>query len=342
MHINGARKVDSTTGKTGALAPAETTSRVSANSLTRSARRAFTLSELIDAFMAEYTGADRGMPHRLAFWQATHGARIAAELSADDIADTLAELAASRGRTYLGKDAHGAPRFKTRRHDKLAPATCNRYLTSLGSVYRWARRRRWLPRAFTSPCRGVERAPANNMRVRFLNDEERARLLAVCRVAAWSRLYLLVLTALTTGARKGELLALRWRDIDTEKRLAYVRTSKNGEARMLPLVAPLLAEIERTRSRRPDDFVFASDRRPGRAMRFERAFRDACTAARIEDFRFHDLRHCCASYLAQGGASLLEIADTLGHRQLSMVRRYAHLSVESKKRLADRVLGDIA
>lgn len=148
--------------------------------------------------------------------------------------------------------------------------------------------------------------------------------------------------AITIGARRGELLALTWRDLDIERRQAYVRTSKNGEARMLVLVAPVLAEIERIRSRRPEDFVFASDLRPGRAMRTERAFREAVAAARIEDFRFHDLQHTAASYLAQAGASLLEIADTLGHKQLQMVRRYAHLSIASKTALADRVfVGDV-
>jgi integrase len=177
--------------------------------------------------------------------------------------------------------------------------------------------------------------------VRYLDEDERVRLLAVCRIAPWSRLYLMVLMAITTGARRGELLALIWRDLDLERRQAYVRTSKNGEPRVLVLVAPVLAEIARIRSRRPEDFVFASDKRPGRAMRIERAFREACVQAKIEDFRFHDLRHCCASYLAQNGASLLEIAETLGHKQLQMVRRYAHLSVASKTALADRVFGDM-
>jgi integrase len=147
--------------------------------------------------------------------------------------------------------------------------------------------------------------------------------------------------AITTGARRGELLALRWRDVDLERRHAYVRTSKNGEARMLVLVAAVLEEIARIRSRRPEDFVFASDKRPGRAMRTERAFREACEAARIEGFRFHDLRHTAASYAAQHGASLLEIADLLGHKQLAMVRRYAHLSIESKARLVERVFADV-
>ncbi|MCC6609604.1 MAG: site-specific integrase [Burkholderiales bacterium] len=305
-------------------------------------RRAFTLTELIDAFMAQYAGPDRGIGTRLAFWSQRLGDRVAAEISPDDVADTLAELALGRGRTYLGKDENGERRFKERGHAARAPATVNRYLTSLGSVYRFARRRRLLPRGHVSPTRGIERAPTNNGRVRFLDDGERARLLATCRTSSWSRLSLLVLMAVTTGARRGELLALTWRDLDLEKRHAYVRTSKNGEPRMLVLVAPVLAEIERIRSRRADDFVFASDKRPGRAMRIERAFREACAAARIEDFRFHDLRHTAASYLAQNGASLIEIADTLGHKQLQMVRRYAHLSIASKVALADRVFSNIA
>jgi integrase len=327
-----------TTSKTGPGAPHEAPSRASTNSPNR---RAFTLAELIDAHMAAYAGPDRGIATRLAFWKTALGHRNAAEITADDVADALAELALSRGRTYLGRDEAGEQRFKARRHASLAPATVNRYHASLGGVYRWARRRRLLPRGFVSPTRGIERAQVDNGRVRYLDEAERARLLAACRVAPWSRLYLLVLMAITTGARRGELLAFTWRDLDLERRQAYVRTSKNGEPRVLVLVAPVLAEIERIRSRRPDDFVFASDKRPGRAMRTERAFRDACEAAQIEDFRFHDTRHCCASYLAQHGASLLEIADTLGHKQLQMVRRYAHLSVASKTALADRVFGDV-
>lgn len=331
--------MDTQTSMTGQGAPDEATSRATPN---RPERRAFTLAEIIDALMASYAGPDRGIDTRLAFWSATFGTRNAAEITADDVADALADLALSRGRTYLGRDQSGERRFKDRRHAARAPATVNRYLTSLGGVYRWARRRRILPRGFVSPTRGIDRAPVNNGRVRYLDEAERQRLLAASRVSAWSRLDLLVVMAITTGARRGELLALTWRDLDLEHRQAYVRSSKNGEPRVLVLVAPVLAEIERIRSRRPDDFIFASDKRPGRAMRVERAFRDACEAARIEKFRFHDLRHTCASYLAQQGASLLEIADVLGHKQMQMVRRYAHLSTESKRRLVDRVLGEVA
>lgn len=325
---------------TGQGAPVTVTSSTTTNNPTATSR-VHTLAELIDAFMATYAGADPSIGSRLTFWQRTLGARPAATVVADDVADALGELAQERGRTFLGRDKQtGAARFKERART-LSDTTSDRYLTSLGSVYKWARRRRLLPRALVSPTRGVERAPAKNVRVRYLDQAERERLLAVCRVAAWERLYLLVLMAITTGARRGELLALRWRDLELERRIASVLTTKNGEPRVLVLVAPVLAEIERIRSRRPDDFVFGSERRPGRPMRIERAFSNACALARIEAFRFHDLRHTCASYLAQNGASLLEIADTLGHRQLAMVRRYAHLSIESKARLSERVFGQL-
>jgi integrase len=69
----------------------------------------------------------------------------------------------------------------------------------------------------------------------------------------------------------------------------------------------------------------------------EQAFRDALALADIKNFRFHDCRHTAASYMAQHGASLLEIADTLGHRQLRMVQRYAHLNTDSRRRLMARV-----
>jgi integrase len=267
--------VETTTGNTGQGAPAAVASSTAAN--VPSAARAYTLAELIDAFMASYTAADRSIGGRLDFWRRSLGARPAAAISADDVADALDALMQGSGRTFLGRDESGAPRFKPR--GPIAGTTANRHLTSLGSVYKWARRRRLLPRGFVSPTRGVERFAAPNHRVRYLDDTERERLLAVCRVAAWSRLYLLVLMAISTGARRGELLSLKWRDIDLERKTASVATSKNGEPRVLALVAPVLAEIERHRSRRPEDYVFGSQRRPGRPMRIERAFRDACVLA---------------------------------------------------------------
>jgi integrase len=67
----------------------------------------------------------------------------------------------------------------------------------------------------------------------------------------------------------------------------------------------------------------------------------AVKKAEISNFRFHDLRHTCASYLAQNGATLLQIADVLGHKQLEVTKRYSHLCVDHKQSLVDRVLGGV-
>jgi integrase len=146
--------------------------------------------------------------------------------------------------------------------------------------------------------------------------------------------------ALTTGARRGELLSLRWADVEREHAVAYVTRTKNGEPRMLVLVAGVLEEMKKF-SGPSEALVFGSERRRGQPMSFESCWSIALREARILNFRFHDLRHCCASYLAQQGASLVELADVLGHRTMAMVKRYAHLSTDSKRRLVNRVLGDL-
>jgi integrase len=134
---------------------------------------------------------------------------------------------------------------------------------------------------------------------------------------------------------------LRWRDVDLEAATALVGRSKNGEPRVLPLTELVVAELRRHAGKHhPDALIFARYD-PAKPAQFSTAWRRAVEAANIENFRFHDLRHSCASYLAQSGASLLEIADVLGHKQLDVTRRYAHLTVESKRLLVQRVLGRI-
>ena len=92
----------------------------------------------------------------------------------------------------------------------------------------------------------------------------------------------------------------------------------------------------------PDSkLVFASSIRPDIAYHSDWVWREALKQARIKNFRFHDLRHTCASYLAQNGATLLEIGDVLGHRNLSVTKRYSHLATGQKSALINRVLGEI-
>lgn len=298
-----------------------------------------TLREVADAFMAGYTGRDPGRPGAVTFWVSQLGERRVGDITADCIADVLERYAMERVTRFAGRDAAGKPVL--REFGKRKPATVNRMRSVVSALLSYAQKKRLAPRGWSNPCREIPAEPMNNARTRFLTSDERDRLLAACRVSTWPRLYLLVLTAITTGARRGELLGLQYADLDLAAGTAHVRQTKNGEQRVLPLTAEVVAEIRRHGKAAPAALLFGSMRRPGKPMVIGNAFAAALREARIEGFHFHDLRHTCASYLAQNGATLLELADVLGHKGMDMVRRYAHLTVGHKAALVHRIFGAI-
>ena len=137
-------------------------------------------------------------------------------------------------------------------------------------------------------------------------------------------------------------------DVSLQERRAHLRHTKNGSQRVLPLTGSVVAALRPFYEADAKHFkqvgqrlIFRSDLRPDQPRYFELVWHEALAAAGITGFKFHDCRHTAASYLARHGASLLELADFLGHRQLEMVRRYAHLTVDSKERLVARVLGRV-
>jgi integrase len=146
--------------------------------------------------------------------------------------------------------------------------------------------------------------------------------------------------AITTGSRKGELMNLRWIDIDFDRQTAYVETTKNGQPKVLPLTDEVVKELNRFRGQEPA-LIFNSEIKPNKPYEFYKLWKKALEQAEIDDFRFHDLRHTTASYLAQSGASLLEIADVLGHKQIQMTKRYAHLCIDHKQKLINSVMSNL-
>jgi integrase len=147
--------------------------------------------------------------------------------------------------------------------------------------------------------------------------------------------------AITTGARKGELLNLKFSDVDFDRKTAYVQTSKNGQPRVLPLTVEVITELTKFKSQSPQ-LIFNSEIKPNKPMCFAKQWKKAVDRAEIINFRYHDLRHTCASILAQSGASLLQIADVLGHRQIEVTKRYSHLCINHKQKLINSVLGSIS
>jgi integrase len=220
---------------------------------------------------------------------------------------------------------------------KLTNATINRYKAAISVTFAYACREYDL---IENPVSKIPSLPENNERTRFLSEAERTRLFASCRASQWDKLYLIILLAITTGARKGELTKLRWNDIDFERRTAYVSTTKNGQPKVLPLTDSVIRELQLFDTK-DNSLIFASKVKDNVAYCFTKPWKKALEDAEIKDFRFHDLRHSCASYLAQSGASLLEIADVLGHKQISVTKRYAHLCIEHKSSLINRVMGSI-
>jgi integrase len=174
----------------------------------------------------------------------------------------------------------------------------------------------------------------NNIRVRYLTDDEEARLLE----AAPDWLAPLITVAIHTGMRRGELLRLKWSDVDFVSGTIFVRVSKSGEGRRIPLsptahrtlVALRDARRERMRARvvsqsEAAGTVFTAPE-GGFVMNLGRIWYPVLSRAGIEGLRFHDLRHTFASRLAMKGVDLYRVQLLMGHKTPAMTLRYAHLS----------------
>jgi integrase len=213
-----------------------------------------------------------------------------------------------------------------------APATVVRYLAALShaftiAVNEWG----WLD---DSPMRKVKKPALPRGRVRFLSEDttdgiagERTRLLKTCEESCNPYLYPVVVLALSTGMRQGEIMGLTWEDVDLHQGRATLHETKNGERRVVPLSGKALELLKvHAKVRRLNTSLLFPGKNPQKPMDLRAPWEAALKKADIEDFRFHDLRHSAASYLAMNGASLAEIAEVLGHKTLQMVKRYSHLS----------------
>lgn len=299
---------------------------------TAEARR-HTLAELIDRYILEI------LPHKprskaqqeaqLKWWKAQIGAHMLSDV-------TPALLAEYRGRLANTSTGRKIPR---------SPSTVIRYLAVLSHAFTIAVREwGWLE---DNPMRKVTKPKEPKGRVRFLSEDEIEKLLKACKHSDCTVLYPIVVLAVSTGMRYGEIMGLRWQDIDLEMGRIILPDTKNGERRNVPITGHAYECIkELSKVRRIDtNLVFPGRNIGEKARPFEirKSWNNALEVAEIKDFRFHDLRHTAASYLAMSSASLSEIAGVLGHKTLQMVQRYAHLSeahtTKVVKTLNDRLFG---
>lgn len=266
-----------------------------------------TLSEMFDRYIEQVTPRKknrRNDERHLNWWRNEIGSYSLSEVSQSIIVD---------GRDKL-------------LHSGRSHSTANRYITSLSHAFTVAINEwNWLE---VNPCGKIKKLNEPRGRTRYLSMSERSLLLNECAKSKSPDLYDAVVLSLATGGRQREILSLTWNQINLTRRTITLFETKNNEIRILPISEFALDVLNcRLLSRRFDtDLVFPSRKNSEKPIEVRSAFEKALHRADIEDFRWHDLRHTTASYLAMNGASLAEIAEVLGHKTLAMVKRYAHLS----------------
>lgn len=297
------------------------------NHVPEAAQMSRTAAQMIDRYIEEHLPSkrrnkDQANPIRhLSWWRDEIGNTRLGSLTPDLIASTR----------------HKLTKGKTRTGEQRTPATCNRYLVSLAHCCAIANKWGWLR---DNPARKVEKLQEAKGRTRFLSDTERCALLDACKTSNDANIHLVVVLAISTGMRAGEIGNLQWEQVSLARKRITLTDTKNEETRVVPLVG-LAHDLMNAHIRRIDTpYVFAG-RFKERPATFRIAWEAAVKSAGLEDFHFHDLRHTAASYLAMNGATLSELSEILGHKSLSMVKRYAHMTEQHTSKVVARMTREV-
>lgn len=213
-------------------------------------------------------------------------------------------------------------RYRDERLQTVAPATIIRELSILSSVISHARKEWSLPTP--NPCALVRKPTSPQGRSRLLGKDEEARLVAelqpIRRRSPW--MLPLVLLALETAMRRGELLSLRWENVDFDAQTALLPMTKNGTTRIVPLSKKAVAVLKALQK------VNVGPVFPLSYMVVNNCFVAACKRAGIIDLHFHDLRHTATTRLAEKLPNVIELAAVTGHQTIQMLKRYYHPKAE--------------
>lgn len=278
--------------------------------------RKYTVNDLIDRFISQYLSKNpKHLKKKILLlerWKRELGGMYLSEVTPAHLAE-VRDLLMSEN-TPQGK--------------KRSPGTTNRYIAAFSKALSFAvTELGWLQ---DNPMMKISKPKESRGRDRFLSQDEIDRLLAACRASSNKNLYPIVSIALLTAMRYGEIVQLRWRDVNFDARFLTLHETKNGSRRIVPLTDALVHILTSVPSygADPEEIIFES-RKPSllkSQLSIRKSFSSALKRAEIEDFRFHDLRHTAASHLAMRGATQGELMEILGHRSPTMTRRYAHYS----------------
>ncbi len=227
-------------------------------------------------------------------------------------------------RTMIGLSQQDITSFRDERLQSVAPSTTVRELAILSHVLEVAIRDWGLPLA-RNVVKLVRRPVIRNERSRRLTGDEEPRLLDGCDTGQIPYFKTLLILAIETGMRRGEILGLRWSDISHNRRVITLAMTKNGSGREVPLSQRAFDALMEWKSRTDVDqsTVF-----PMTAGALEQAWRRLLIRSGIKALRFHDLRHEGVSRLFERGLNMIEVSSISGHKELRMLKRYTHLSAD--------------
>lgn len=283
--------------------------------LTAGEERSLTLADAIDRYLTIFL---RQYQHRvpkqrqlLSWWKDQIGELLLAKISPAVISELRDRLVNE----------------KTKRGEARSGATANRYLAALSKVLtlcvrEWC----WLE---VSPMSRVGKLKESSGKTRFLSVDEVQRLLDECKKSRNTRLYPVVLMAVTLGMRYSEIVSLRWDQVDLDAGFIHLRHTKNGTDRTVPISREISALLQETRQSSLDTLVFPPIRRMGNEhgnVRLRSAFETALKHAGITGATFHTLRHTAASHFAMQGANTSALMSLLGHKSPVMSKRYTHFA----------------
>jgi len=285
-----------------------------------------TFRDVCDEYLSRWGKKDyQGQMQRVDYWCQFFGDRIMTDIDIFDIREHIDDLIDEGQRA----------------------TTINRKKAVLSSVYKFALSRGYVDENLV---RSVVVDDDTKRRDRVLSEAERKRLLKACRESHWDKLYLLVVMAMTTGARKGELMNLRWSDVNFKDSSAFLGDTKNGTSRELYLAPVVMTELKRHQEV-GTGLIFPSVELPEQPMDFRKAWRNVLKAANIADrdtlnpdgsvklekFTFHCLRHGFCSALSDSGKEINQIAKLAGHKSIQTTMRYIHQGRDQKRQIVNEL-----
>ncbi len=211
-----------------------------------------------------------------------------------------------------------------KKHKTKSNSTVRKYIFAFSACLTYAEKE--LELIDRNPVSKISKPKKAKGVVRFLSDIERPELISACKKHS-VRLHLFVILAMFSGGRYNEVRTLRVENIDFKNNLIHFVDTKNDESRGVP-IHPTITEMIKNyidENGIITGYIFI-DKETKKLPYLKGAFEGVIKETNIKNFRFHDLRHTYASYLAQNGAELLEIAELMGHKNLQQVKIYAHLT----------------